>query len=75
MTMKRLLIAATLPIIGLAGCATTREATAEQRASCERMEQDMGLRTTHDHAAMKGMGMNPMNLSHERCQQILAQPQ
>ena len=72
--MKRLLIAATLPMIGLAGCVTTREATAEERASCERMEQNMGLGTTHDHAAMKGQGLNPMNLSHERCQQILRQP-
>lgn len=72
--MRQILTAALLPLIGLAGCATTR-ATAEQRASCERMEQSMGLGTTHDHAAMKGMGMNPMNLSHERCQQILAQPQ
>ncbi|WP_370714811.1 hypothetical protein [Sphingomonas sp. IW22] len=50
-----------------------RDATPEQRASCERMEQTMGTNTTHDHNEMKGMGMNPMNLSHARCQQILAQ--
>jgi len=37
------------------------------------MEQTMGTNTTHDHNEMKGMGMNPMNLSHARCQQILAQ--
>lgn len=73
--MKRIVIAAALPLLGLAGCVTTRPATAEERASCERMEQSMGLGTTHDHQAMKGQGLNPMNLSHERCQQILAQPQ
>lgn len=66
--------AASLSLVPLAGCATMR-ATPEQRASCERMEQDMGLRTTHDHGEMKGQGINPMNLSHRRCQQILAQPQ
>jgi hypothetical protein len=72
--MKRLMIVATLPLIALGGCVTTRTATAEERASCERMEQDMGLGTPHDHNAMKGLGLNPMNLSHERCVQILAQP-
>ena len=72
--MKRLLIAATLPLISLAGCTTTRGATAEERASCEHMEQNMGLKQAHDHAEMKGLGQNPMNLSHARCQQILKQP-
>jgi len=37
------------------------------------MEQTMGTNMTHDHNEMKGMGMNSMNLSHARCQQILAQ--
>ena len=69
--MKRFLIMAALPLMGLAGCASTGNATAEERASCERMEQNMGLGVTHDHAQMKGQGVNPMNLSHERCQQIL----
>ena len=64
--------AASLSVALLAGCATMRNATPEQRASCERMEQAMGTNTTHDHNEMKGMGMNPMNLSHARCQQILA---
>ncbi len=56
----------------LAGCATTK-ATAEEIASCKRMEEAMGTDTTHDHGEMKGRGMNPMNLSHQRCQQILSQ--
>ncbi len=38
------------------------------------MEKGMSLRTTNDHAEMKGMGRNPVNLSHDRCTQILAQP-
>ena len=71
--MKRFLIVAALPLIALGGCVTTREATAEERASCERMEQNMGLGARHDHNEMKGQGLNPMNLSHERCKQILAQ--
>ncbi|MGQ3081008.1 MAG: hypothetical protein ACT6RT_23400 [Allorhizobium sp.] len=72
--MKLVIAAATLSLVSLGGCATTR-ATAEQRASCERMEQTMGTNTTHDHGEMKGQGINPMNISHQRCQQILAQPQ
>jgi predicted outer membrane protein len=64
--------AASLSLVPLAGCATMRDATPDQRASCERMEQTMGTNTTHDHNQMKGMGANPMNLTHERCQQILA---
>lgn len=60
----------------LSGCATTggRMATSAERASCVDMEKNMGLGTTHDHAEMKGMGRNAMNLSHDRCMQILAQP-
>lgn len=65
--------AASLFLTPLAGCATTRDATPEQRASCERMERTMGTNTTHDHNSLKGMGLNSMNLTHERCQQILAQ--
>ena len=71
--MKRMMTIAILPLLLLGAWATT--STAEQRASCEDMERDMGLGTTHDHAAMKGAGRNPMNLTHERCQQILAQTQ
>lgn len=55
-----------------ASCATTSSSyTEHERASCEQMEQDMGLSTPHDHTAMKGAGQNPMNLSHERCMRIL----
>ena len=60
----------------LTGCATTdgRMATSAERASCVEMEKDMGLRSPHDHGEMKGKGLNSMNLSHERCVRILAQP-
>ena len=37
------------------------------------MEDNMGLATPHDHNEMKGQGRNPMNLSHDRCLQILKQ--
>jgi hypothetical protein len=55
----------------LPGCVTTPERMAAQKASCEEMERDMGLRTTHDHAAIKNAGENPMNLTHAQCQKIL----
>ena len=76
--MKGIFIAAAASPLLLAGaCATTPAAsyTEEERASCERMEAGMGLDTPHDHAAMKGTGMNPMNLSHERCIQIMGKIQ
>lgn len=74
MTMKIATIGTlSLSIIALAGCVTMKDATPEERASCERMEQSMGTDTTHDHNEMKGRGMNPMNLSHARCKAILAQ--
>jgi hypothetical protein len=62
-----------LPLLVLASCATTPQATADERAACEDMERRMGLHTTHDHQQMKGTGANPMNLTHERCRQILDQ--
>jgi len=58
----------------LAGWVTPRMATSQERAACAEMEKNMGLGTTHDHAEMKGQGRNAMNLSHDRCVQILAQP-
>lgn len=75
--MRTAYISSVLPLMMLAGCATTNGGsyTAEERASCVEMEKDMGTGTVHDHNAMKGMGMNPMNITHERCQEILAQPQ
>ena len=74
--MVRLIAIPAVTAALLVGCATTGErvATAEQRAACVDMEKDMGLGTAHDHAEMKGMGCNAMNLSHDRCMQILAQP-
>ena len=60
-------------VVSLSACATTGTATAEERAYCERMEQDMALNVAHDHAAMKGLPANSMNLTHEKCQRILAQ--
>ncbi len=64
---------AIFPLLLGAACATTpsRSYTEEERASCQRMEEEMGLNSPHDHSAMKGTGMNPMNLSHDRCMQIL----
>ena len=49
-------------------------ATSEQRAACVEMEKNMGLGSPHDHGEMKGRGLNSMNLSHDRCMQILKQP-
>ena len=74
--MVRLITIPIVTAILLAGCATTagRVATSAERAACVDMEKDMGLGTAHDHAEMKGMGRNAMNLSHDRCLQILAQP-
>jgi hypothetical protein len=58
-----------------ASCATTSNSSTEpEQASCDQMEQGMGLSTPHDHTAMKGAGQNPMNLTHERCVQILRKP-
>ena len=67
----RTLLLAPIALLPLAACATTQEASAEQRAYCERMESRMGIHTTHDHQQMKGTGANAMNLTHERCQRIL----
>ncbi|OYY64446.1 MAG: hypothetical protein B7Y49_09735 [Sphingomonas sp. 28-62-11] len=65
-----------LPAMLLAGCATTgdRTATSAERSACEKMEKNMGLGSPHDHGEMKGRGLNSMNLSHDRCVKILAQP-
>jgi len=38
------------------------------------MERDMGVANRHDHREMKGQGRSAMNLSHDRCRQILSQP-
>lgn len=72
--MKIYVLISTLSAALLGGCATITP-TPTQIASCQDMERDMGLSTPHDHNEMKQAGRNPMNLSHERCQQILRQAQ
>ena len=57
-----------------AGCATTQSASVADQQRCEEMARTMGTGTTHDHNQMKGQGTNPMNVTHERCQQTLANP-
>jgi len=61
-------IVATLP---LAACVTAADANPTELAYCERMERQMGTDHSHDHAEAKGMGMNPMNVTHARCRQML----
>jgi hypothetical protein len=72
--MKLLTLSALAPVALLAACATTQAATAEERAYCEQMAERMGVATTHDHAQMKGNPPNTMNVSHERCQQVMRSP-
>ena len=57
--------------VPLAACVTTSDVTADERAYCERMEREMGIEHRHDHAEVKGMGMNPMNVTHARCRAML----
>jgi len=71
--MKLGIIAAAGPMLLLGACATT-QATPAQYASCQEMERSMGVADRHDHGEMKGQGRNAMNLSHDRCRQILSQP-
>ncbi|MBU0555406.1 MAG: hypothetical protein KKD64_11075 [Alphaproteobacteria bacterium] len=72
--MKIYIVAAVAPALFLGACATTPP-TSAQIESCREMEADMGLRTPHDHNEMKQLGRNPMNLSHDRCRQILRNAQ
>lgn len=46
-------------------------ATADERAKCEEMAKQMGLEERHAH---KTPGSDPMNMTHERCKKILAEP-
>jgi hypothetical protein len=57
--------------VSLAACVTTPETRAKELAYCEQMERQMGTEHVHDHAAAKGAGVNPMNVTHHRCQQML----
>lgn len=66
---------AVMSLTALLGACATTPATEAEIASCREMEGKMGLAPTHDHAEMKNQGMNPMNLSHARCQQILKEGQ
>jgi hypothetical protein len=63
-----LAVAAALP---LAACVTTPETRAKEFAYCEQMERQMGTEHVHDHGAAKTAGVNPMNVTHARCQQML----
>lgn len=67
-------IVATAGSMLLLGACVTRPATSAEYASCQAMERDMGVADRHDHGEMKGQGRNAMNLSHDRCRQILSQP-
>ena len=68
--MKAQLVAAAF--LPLAACATAAQSRAEQVASCEKMEAEMGVQHTHDHAEAKAMGASSMNLSQDQCRRILA---
>jgi hypothetical protein len=57
--------------LALAACVTTAKPGSSAYSYCERMERQMGTDHTHDHAAAKGMGINPMNVTHDRCRQML----
>lgn len=72
--MKNHILIATMAAIALGACATVPPTSAEVE-SCRKMESDMGLATPHDHQEMKGMGSNPMNISHSRCMEILGKTQ
>lgn len=70
--MKQMSVLVVLPIAFLGGCVTA-QATAEERAWCQEMEQGMGTAQRHAHG--RATGSSSMNLSHRRCRQILAQPE
>ena len=71
MTMKTYAIAGAFAAATLLSACATTAPTESQIASCRQMESDMGVADRHDHSEMKGQGRNPMNLSHDRCRQIL----
>lgn len=68
--MKKISVLGIVPVIFLGACATVPPTSAEIE-SCRKMESEMGVGQVHDHNEMKGRGLNPMNLSHARCMEIL----
>ncbi len=68
--MKYAMILGLLPATLVGACATIPPTSAELE-SCRKMESRMGVDYKHDHGEFKRNGMNPMNLSHSRCRQIL----
>lgn len=60
-----------LALMSLAGCATTSSSRDAELSYCQKMEQEMGTAHVHDHAEEKGMGLNPMNVTHARCRSML----
>lgn len=68
--MKYPIMLGLLSLTLLGACATVPPTSAEVE-NCRKMESEMGVGQTHDHNEMKGRGINPMNLSHARCMQIL----
>lgn len=59
-------------ILFTAACVTTPQSRADELAYCKKMETEMGLQHTHSHSEAKGLGLNPMNVTHDRCRQMLA---
>jgi hypothetical protein len=72
--MEKYIPIAAMVTMALGACASV-PATSAEVESCRKMESDMGLGTRHDHQEMKGMGLNPMNISHSRCMEILGRTQ
>jgi len=68
--LKTLIMTAILGL-PLAACATIQDPTPQELAYCENMERQMGVEHRHDHAEAKGVGVNPMNVSHNRCRAML----
>ena len=62
---------ALVAVLPLAACATTPQPSTQELAYCQRMEREMGTDHVHDHAEARGMGMNPMNVSHARCRDMM----
>ena len=55
----------------ITACVTTPEMRANELAYCQRMEREMGVNHIHDHTDAKGMGIDPMHVTHNRCRKIL----